>query len=336
MTITPASEKTTPSGASPRPIAVEGSADLGELLKLLRLEGVRHRAALARRLGLSLNESLALEYLQRYGPRTTGDLAGLLLLSSSAVTQISKHLERIGHLVRGPHPVDRRKTLFSPTPAAIGAASEELRVFVAEMIAVHAARSSQERRILTGFVDAALMVTERAADAMAWSSPAGARHPQARELGALLHLLQLAGMRHGAALARRLGWTPTAALAVEYLQRYGPKSTGELAALLWVSPSAVAQMTKDLERRGHLARHAHPVDRRKALFVPTPVAVDAVRAERAPFARDLAAVDAALLPEHRAIVAGFLVEMIDVTARAADALGRKPPSGSPALDPWNE
>jgi DNA-binding MarR family transcriptional regulator len=58
-------------------------------------------------------------------------------------------------------------------------------------------------------------------------------------------------LSHGAVLGR--------------LDREGPRSVSELAAAERVRPQSMAQTVKDLEDAGHVARHADPVDRRRAL-----------------------------------------------------------------------
>ncbi|MCW3064097.1 MAG: Transcriptional regulator, partial [Solirubrobacterales bacterium] len=70
------------------------------------LASERHRAAMARILGLSDKEVAAILLLARSGHLTPGQLGGLLSLTSGGVTALTQRLERAGHIRRQPHPVD--------------------------------------------------------------------------------------------------------------------------------------------------------------------------------------------------------------------------------------
>src|SRR3954451_24494009 len=68
------------------------------------LADARQRAALARRLGLTDSEVLAVQHLARAGELTPGQLGGLLQLSSAGTTGLVRRLERAGHVTRHAHP----------------------------------------------------------------------------------------------------------------------------------------------------------------------------------------------------------------------------------------
>ncbi len=79
----------------------------------------RHRAALARRLGLSDTEMAALVFLEQAGALTPGELRARLSLSSGGTTALIQRLMRAGHVERRPNPVDRRSVVVSPTKATL-------------------------------------------------------------------------------------------------------------------------------------------------------------------------------------------------------------------------
>lgn len=71
----------------------------------------RHRATLARTLGITDIEMLALVHLSERAEVTPAELASLLRLSSGGATALVQRLERAGHVVRRPHPSDGRSVL---------------------------------------------------------------------------------------------------------------------------------------------------------------------------------------------------------------------------------
>jgi DNA-binding MarR family transcriptional regulator len=73
----------------------------------------RHRAAFARRPGVTDIEMLALVHIAEHGELAPSALAKLLGLSSGGVTALVQRLERAGHVTRKPHPTDRRSTLIT-------------------------------------------------------------------------------------------------------------------------------------------------------------------------------------------------------------------------------
>lgn len=78
----------------------------------------RERLRMAREvLNLGVNEMLACSYIAGNGPRTPGDLAERLQITSASVTELLDRLQRGGLVARAPHPTDRRKLLVTLTPA---------------------------------------------------------------------------------------------------------------------------------------------------------------------------------------------------------------------------
>src|ERR671935_3121788 len=116
------------------------------------LADARQRAALARRLGLTDSEVLAVQHLARAGELTPGQLGTLLQLSSGGTTGLIHRLERAGHVSRYANPRDKRSTVLRLTPAIADWASEAWAPFVAEIGTLAAALSAAEQEVVRRFL----------------------------------------------------------------------------------------------------------------------------------------------------------------------------------------
>jgi DNA-binding MarR family transcriptional regulator len=87
------------------------------LLHRVELAGQYQRAARARELGLHHVELAALEHLVVLGGLTPGELGHRLGLTSGGVTALAGRLIEAGHVVRRPHPSDRRMRVLTATEA---------------------------------------------------------------------------------------------------------------------------------------------------------------------------------------------------------------------------
>src|SRR4051812_48438124 len=128
------------------------------------LADARQRAALARRLGLTNSEVLAIQHLARAGELTPGQLGGLLQLSSGGTAGVVQRLQRAGQVSRHAHPHDRRSVVVRLTPAIAGWATEAWAPIVAEIDALVEALAPDERDVVGRFLDAAAQAAERHAD----------------------------------------------------------------------------------------------------------------------------------------------------------------------------
>ncbi|WP_343948992.1 MarR family winged helix-turn-helix transcriptional regulator [Nonomuraea longicatena] len=73
------------------------------------------------------------------------------------------------------------------------------------------------------------------------------------------------------AMAEHLGLHPTDLQCVALLDlEPGPVTTGELAALTGLTPSATSRLVDRLEKAGFVVRHTDPGDRRRALVSLVP------------------------------------------------------------------
>jgi DNA-binding MarR family transcriptional regulator len=149
------------------------------------LADARQRAALARRLGLTDSEVLAVQHLARAGELTPGQLGTLLQLSSGGTTGLIQRLQRAGHVSRHAHPSDRRSAVVRLTPSIAIWAAEAWAPFVADIDALASELSDGEREVIRRFLEGAAGAAERHADRLGRDADATAHGALAVALPAL-------------------------------------------------------------------------------------------------------------------------------------------------------
>ena len=94
-------------------------AELALALRQVTLAVQRYRLRAARAgFGVGANEMMALTQLFTVGPGNPTELAAFLSMTTASVTNLLDRLQRAGHVVRRPHPSDRRKVVVELTPRA--------------------------------------------------------------------------------------------------------------------------------------------------------------------------------------------------------------------------
>ena len=93
------------------------SALVRRLLHRRELAAARHRAGMARKLGMSEIESAAVFHIAHHGELSQVRLSELLDLSSGGTAALVQRLEQDGHAVRRQAEDDRRVRLISLSPA---------------------------------------------------------------------------------------------------------------------------------------------------------------------------------------------------------------------------
>jgi DNA-binding MarR family transcriptional regulator len=149
------------------------------------LADARQRAALARRLGLTDSEVLAVQHLARAGELTPGQLGKLLQLSSGGTTALIQRLERAGHVSRRANPRDERSAIVRLTPAIAARAADAWAPFVAELDALASELTDTERDVVRRFLEGAADAAERHADRLARDADTAAHDALAVPLPAL-------------------------------------------------------------------------------------------------------------------------------------------------------
>ncbi|MDG4823402.1 MarR family transcriptional regulator [Asanoa sp. WMMD1127] len=106
--------------------------------------------AIARRMGLTSGDYLALKHLATAAPPIGPvELGRLLGITSGAATGLVDRLERAGYVRRGPHPDDRRRQVVSTTAKAEGGMLRELRPLADDIDRVAADLDAEQRRLVT-------------------------------------------------------------------------------------------------------------------------------------------------------------------------------------------
>ncbi|MFD1881334.1 MarR family winged helix-turn-helix transcriptional regulator [Paracoccus pacificus] len=113
---------------------------------------VLFHAAIADRLGLGPTDIKSLDFIQRSGKLTAGELGKLTGLSSASVTALIDRLERKGFVKRSRDDSDRRKVILTPTATArhsIDPAFADARQMLTDMLAPY---TVDEIRFLADFL----------------------------------------------------------------------------------------------------------------------------------------------------------------------------------------
>ncbi|MFN8619230.1 MAG: MarR family transcriptional regulator [Chloroflexota bacterium] len=121
---------------------------------LLRASDLATRA-MARRLDLNLTDLAALNHLMADEPMGPVELADRLDLSSASTTALADRLERAGHLVRRPHPSDRRRLVLEPTSHAQAEAWSVLEPLLVALSAAADGLDGEERAAVERWLAAA-------------------------------------------------------------------------------------------------------------------------------------------------------------------------------------
>jgi len=149
------------------------------------LADARQRAALARRLGFTESDVLAVQHLARAGELTPGQLGAQLQLSSGGTTALIHRLQRTGHVTRDAHPRDGRSAVVRLTPAIQESATEAWAPLVDELDALALELSENEREAVTCFLERTADAAERHAERLARDAETNAHDALAVPLPAL-------------------------------------------------------------------------------------------------------------------------------------------------------
>lgn len=121
------------------------------LREVMRAAGTAN-LALARELGLGLNDLAALEHLSEHQPLGPAELGSLLGIRSASATALVDRLEAAGHVSRRRHPADRRRLVLVITPQATARMIGVLGPLVAQLDAVAAELTAAEREVVVRYL----------------------------------------------------------------------------------------------------------------------------------------------------------------------------------------
>lgn len=150
-----------------------GGVSVLELLRRYRAAEMAMRASTRSQMRMGETDLAALRFLlaeQRQDrPVTSGALARALGITTASTSTLLTRLERSGHLVRAPHPTDRRSTIIRTTPESEAEVRTTLGTMHARMLAVTDALSPSDAETVRAFLH----------DMIAAVSPDAAREPGA-------------------------------------------------------------------------------------------------------------------------------------------------------------
>ncbi|MEA2377766.1 MAG: hypothetical protein QOD13_1673 [Thermoleophilaceae bacterium] len=150
---------------------------LRHLLHRLELAGQYQRAARARQVGVHQVELAALEHLSAMGGLTPGELGHRLGLTSGGVTALAGRLIDAGHVVRAPHPHDKRMRILRSTPEGDVHLAEHIEPVLAPANRLLAWLSDDESELLERFVDSLVALKDHAAAATPGPEPERSSEP---------------------------------------------------------------------------------------------------------------------------------------------------------------
>jgi DNA-binding MarR family transcriptional regulator len=107
----------------------------------------------ARRMDMTQTELLAVAHLAVDEHLSPTDLARRLHLRSGAITALLDRLTAHGHIVREPHPSDRRRLVVSLTPSGRREAMRHLGPMVASVVAMVKRLPPTDRATVGRFID---------------------------------------------------------------------------------------------------------------------------------------------------------------------------------------
>ena len=156
---------------SERSQSIEGTP-LRALLARKSLADARHRSAVARLLGVTDSEVLAIQHLAWAGALTPSRLGHQLRLTSGGTTALVQRLARLGYVEREAHPEDRRSTLLRLTERAEREAGALWAPLVQELDELGEDVGEEALAAATALLESVVAVAERHADALASSADA--------------------------------------------------------------------------------------------------------------------------------------------------------------------
>jgi DNA-binding MarR family transcriptional regulator len=111
--------------------------------------------ALAAKQGLTATEEKSLDFLDRFGPMTAGELGRRAGLAPASVTGLCDRLERKGFARRVPDPQDGRRVLIQLDPARVARLFPLFADLLRELEEMYTGYSSKELETVARFLEEA-------------------------------------------------------------------------------------------------------------------------------------------------------------------------------------
>ncbi len=133
--------------------------EIARALRVLQQATDDAQRALARRLGMGPTDVAALDHLigsqTPLGPVELGDLLGI---RSASATVLVDRLEQAGHVVREPHPHDRRRRTLKPTERARAEVHTALQPLIGPLQELARTLTDEHARVVLRFLQQAAAV----------------------------------------------------------------------------------------------------------------------------------------------------------------------------------
>jgi DNA-binding MarR family transcriptional regulator len=136
----------------------------GELISEVRRSQnatARFDQAVGDALGVGRTEMRCLDFLERVGPASAGQLAAETGLTTGAITAVLDRLERAGLARRTPDPNDRRRVVVEPTEKALGLGERFYGEHVKQSERLYRRYTEDDLKLLLGFVREGRQFNER-------------------------------------------------------------------------------------------------------------------------------------------------------------------------------
>jgi DNA-binding MarR family transcriptional regulator len=134
-----------------------------------------------------------------------------------------------------------------------------------------------------------------------------------------------ADVMYNAAVARRLGISPTDLRCLSYVDEHGSATPGELAHWSGLTTGAITGVVNRLERVGVLRRENDPGDARRVRLVPVMAQRGRIETLMRPIGQQLTAAAGRLTDDQQEALTRFVKEAADIIWAEARRVAALPP-----------
>ncbi|TYA12296.1 MarR family transcriptional regulator [Paenibacillus faecis] len=126
--------------------------DVLDELRQNSARAVMFHQLISEKLGLNATDHKCLDYINRAGPVTAGQLAQLTGLTTGAVTSVIDRLEQAGYVVRDKDPHDRRRVVVKPAPEGSAQISPMFESVMQSTLQIISQYSTEDLQLILAFI----------------------------------------------------------------------------------------------------------------------------------------------------------------------------------------
>lgn len=126
--------------------------DVLDELRQNSARAVMFHQLISEKLGLNATDHKCLDYINRAGPVTAGQLAQLTGLTTGAVTSVIDRLEQAGYVVRDKDPNDRRRVVVKPAPEGSAQISPMFESVMQSTLQIISQYSTKDLQLILAFI----------------------------------------------------------------------------------------------------------------------------------------------------------------------------------------